>query len=130
MTLHRYYIWCNKMRTHLDELIEKNLKKPIPKKEYKIEFMMYMSLWYGMLYVVIEGWKELELTDDENQITDLIKSNNVNLLKRYRNATFHYQKEYNNIKFEEFFREKTTVNWVRQINKELGRWFLNYYKHT
>ena len=37
-----------------------------------------MALLYGMLYVVIEGWQELGLSDPE--IDQLLKSPNVGLL--------------------------------------------------
>ena len=29
------------------------------------ELLMYMSLWYGTLFVLAEGWRELSLTDPE-----------------------------------------------------------------
>ena len=50
-----------------------------------------MSLWYGGLYVVIEGWKELGLSDPH--VDDLLRSSNVELLKRYRHGTFHFQRD-------------------------------------
>lgn len=84
---------------------------------------MYMSIWYGLLFVVIEGWQELELSD--NKLTNLInEAEKVDLLRRYRNGTFHYQKNYEDDRFEKFFQEPTTVNWIRSLNQEFGRWFL------
>ena len=88
ITLHRYYIWGNKMRTDFDVILK--LKKRIPKKRYEIESFMYMSYWYGGLYVVIEGWKKLGLVD--RKIGSLLKSPYVGLLRRYRNGVFHFQK--------------------------------------
>lgn len=58
----------------------------------EIESFLYMSYWYGGLYVVIEGWQRLKLSDDI--IDNLLISSNVQLLKRYRNGVFHFQKEY------------------------------------
>ncbi len=83
---------------------------------------MYMSIWYGLLYVVIEGWQNLKLSDA--QIDNLLKSENVDLLKKYRNGTFHYQKIYDDVRFQKFFEKRETVNWVRSLNEEIGRWFL------
>ena len=86
-----------------------------------------MSLWYGLLYVVIEGWRELKLEDQE--IGKLLRSNNTDLLKRYRNGVFHFQVDYNDKRFEKFFEEITTVAWVRKLNEEFSRFFLNYFRN-
>jgi hypothetical protein len=50
-------------------------------------FWALSYLFYASLYVVIEGWGKLELTDQE--ITDLLGSQNVRTLKDFRNAVFH-----------------------------------------
>ncbi len=117
-TLHRYFVWANKMRTDFDNILSAKKQD----KYSKIESMMYMSLWYGLLYVVIEGWNKLKLSD--NEIDLLLRSKNVKLLKNYRHGVFHYHENYNDQKFINFFLEQTTVNWVRSLNKEFGRWFL------
>jgi hypothetical protein len=80
--LHRYFIWANQMRTHFDGLLANKTD------HFDVESMMYMSLWYGLLYVVIEGWRELHLEDEV--INKLLEPGNTELLKRYRNATFHF----------------------------------------
>lgn len=120
ITLHRYYIWANKMRDHFDLLI--NTKNQIEEYRYEIEAVMYMSLWYACLYVVIEGWQELRLSDDV--VNKLLESEYVQKLKRYRNGVFHFQKEYKDIRFEELDKEKGAVEWIRKLNSELGRFFL------
>ncbi|MCK5588863.1 MAG: hypothetical protein KAI16_00950 [Candidatus Pacebacteria bacterium] len=121
-TLHRYYIYAISMKSHFEEI----LKNEQNTKEQQIMRDMYMSLWYGMLYVVVEGWQQLKLTDEK--INKLLKSNNIKLLKRYRNGTFHFQKNYNDDRFKDFFNEPTTVEWSRSLNKHLGRWFLENLK--
>ena len=118
-TLHRYYIWANRMRTHFDELLQRNAAKP---KE-EIESFLYMSYWYGGLFVVIEGWQELGLS--EPTIDKLLASPNVQLLRRYRNGVFHFQKNYFDDRFVEFMREgENTVEWVRDLTLHFGRYFL------
>jgi hypothetical protein len=128
-TLHRYWIWANRMRKHFDDHLGKEKKK---KDEFRkkigmgFEEFMYMSLWYALLYVVIEGWKRLGLVDTE--IDRLLHSLNVNLLKRYRNGVFHYQKGYIDERFIGFIRDgKNCVSWVRELNTQLGRFFLMYF---
>lgn len=118
-TLHRYYIWANRMRTHFDEVLSKGV--PVGKDE--IECFLYMSYWYGGLYVVIEGWRELKITDPV--IDTLLQSPNVQLLRRYRNGTFHFQRKYLDEKFTDLFAKGSyTVAWVRNLNVEFGRYFL------
>ncbi len=127
--LHRYFIWANKMRTHFDETLEKHSNQQNNEHQFGIESMIYMSLWYGLLYVVIEGWKSLKLGDAT--IDELLRSPNTDLLKCYRNASFHYPKKrkYHDERFENFFKESTTVEWVRKLNSEFGRYFFNTLKN-
>jgi hypothetical protein len=123
LALHRYYIWANRMRTHFDDVIVKSELD----KAAEIESFLYMSYWYGGLYVVIEGWQELSLSD--HTIDAMIQSSNVQLLKRYRNGVFHFQKEYNDERFLAFMRDgHDTVQWVRSLNLEFGRYFLEYFR--
>ena len=55
ITLHRYYIWANRMRTHFDDILVRGDELA----DHQIETFLYMSYWYAGLYVVIEGWREL-----------------------------------------------------------------------
>ena len=98
VTLHRYFIWANRMRTHFDEILARE-QCPFEGVAF-IESFLYMSYWYGGLYVVIEGWKALNLSDDI--INELLDSRNVKLLKRYRNGVFHFQHDYHDRRFHEF----------------------------
>jgi hypothetical protein len=81
-----------------------------------------MSYWYGGLYVVVEGWRKLRLSDPK--IDALLTSQNVNLLKRYRNGIFHFQKNYLDERFIEFMESQDSVPWVRELNLAFGDYFL------
>src|SRR5258708_14276090 len=52
----------------------------------------FMYYWYGSLYVVVEGFRSLHLNDQS--ITVLLGSPNVNALRGCRNAAFHFQPSY------------------------------------
>jgi hypothetical protein len=129
ITLHRYFIWADRMRVHFDQVLQ-NLgsdPKPISDKLFKnekgINTFLYMSLWYGTFYVLIEGWQELGLED--KKIDDMLKSANVVLLKRYRNGVFHFQKEYYDKRFTELMENGLDIaNWIRDLRDEFSRWFL------
>ncbi len=52
-----------------------------------------MAYWYGGLFAVTEGWKELGFHDDE--IVQLLsQEDKVDILRRYRNGAFHFQRSY------------------------------------
>jgi hypothetical protein len=127
VALHRYFIWANKMRTDFDVLLTKRKNKKVPESLTLIEDNMYMSYWYAGLYVVIEGWRELKLED--TAIDNLLsREDYVELLRRYRNGVFHYQKDYFDSRFAEvWFQKKDFVTWVRELNRQFGRYFLQWH---
>lgn len=123
LSLHRYYIWANKMRENFDSIV--STKKDIKPEDFADELGLYMSYWYGGLYVVIEGWQDIKLSDEK--IDSLLKSDNVELLRRYRNGAFHYQKNYFDDRFFDLFlKGQEVIKWIRQLNLEFGRFFLTY----
>jgi len=91
VSLHKYFIWSDRMKVHFDGVLKKIEGSNLRKKQ-SVEANLYMSYWYGGMYVVIEGWNDLGLKDDA--IDKLLKSKNVKLLRGYRNGVFHYQRKY------------------------------------
>jgi hypothetical protein len=89
-SLHRYFLWATNMH-HLftTALTEKGQLDLRAWTKESIKAFEYMSYWYAGLFVVVEGWRELKLDDlIPNQ---LLRSRNVDLLRRFRNSVFHYQ---------------------------------------
>lgn len=82
----------------------------------------FMAYWYVSLYVVIEGWQTLDLTDPV--IDALIASEHTNQLRLHRNATCHFQKTLVVDKWERFYREPGTVDWVRSLDQEFRRYLV------
>lgn len=128
VSLHKYFIRANKMRTDFDNLHtqthENKMPESQPMNQWNIECELYMSFWYAGVYVIIEGWRELQLAD--RRIEELLNHENyVELLRRYRNGIFHFQKEYFDQRLANVWMEKEEfVQWIRTLNKELGRYFL------
>ena len=82
-----------------------------------------LSVWYALLYVVIEGFKELKLSHPE--VDDLLKNEElVDSLRLFRNAVFHYQKDPITEKLLKFLAEKNSEYWIMDINKALEKFFL------
>lgn len=124
-SLGRYFIWSDKMRHEFHVLIASN------KGDDDMVFLeyvhLYMSYWYASLYVVIEGWQAMNLKDDA--INGLLDSPYLDLLRRYRNAVFHFQKRFSDKRFMELMLAgEESVDWVRNVHSEFGRYFLSFWK--
>lgn len=81
-----------------------------------------MCLWYGMLFVVIEGWQEAALSDPE--IDHLLQSPNVDLLRRFRNGIFHFQQHWLDPRLTDFCGTPDGVHWVRMLTSAFRCYFL------
>jgi hypothetical protein len=79
-----------------------------------------MQIWYGLLYVVIEGWKELGLADAE--IDNLLRqADYVTKLRNFRNAVFHYQRQFLPVKQEGLFADRSMVEWITSLSDAFKR---------
>lgn len=139
VSLHKYFFWCDRMRVLFQESLRDYGNNPIieyffKNEEYiKIQHLwatdvgLYMSYWYSGLYVVIEGWQELNLHDENIDL--LLESPYVELLKRYRNGAFHYQNNDYDKRFSNFIDiGADTSDWILKLNNEFSRYFLDYFK--
>ncbi len=128
LSLHRYYIYSNRLKEYFDFTVTNYKCDEEAPLQAAMRFtisdpMMFMFYWYASLYVVIEGWQELCLSDPE--IDALLASPNVQLLKRFRNGLFHYQKNYGDNRFTELLRPgEDVVPWVRDLHGKIGAYFL------
>lgn len=133
VTLHRYFIWADRMRLHFDDVLRLTSANPVlkgfVKKKEGIDTFLYMSLWYATFYVLIEGWQKLKLSDPK--IDEYLQSKNVDLLRRYRNGVFHFQHKYFDSRFLELMENgDDIVNWVRGLRDEFSRWFITIHAKT
>jgi hypothetical protein len=86
-----------------------------------------MSLWYGLLYVVAEGWTFFGFVDP--RIDELLKSENLLKLKDIRNANFHPQNEYWHRKHTDLITEgEAPVAWVTNLHAAFSEFFLKKFK--
>lgn len=82
---------------------------------------MRLSVWYALLQIVVEGYRELELTDPEVDFF-LANEDYVISLRRFRNAMFHYQENPFSNKLLEFL-ELDDGEWARGLNAAFKRYF-------
>jgi len=124
-SLFRYYMSMSLVRqefySHLPS-VEDNADDPA---QAGMEFLftkagLMMQIWYGLLYVVIEGWKELGFVDAE--IDNLLRqADHVTKLRNFRNAVFHYQRQFLPVKQEGLFADRSTVEWITNLSDAFKR---------
>lgn len=126
VSLYRYFAWADYMRTTFRESLHS--KEAIPGIGDPRTFVT-MSYWFGALYVVVEAWQE-ELDDVNDPRIDALLTNAdyVDLLRRYRNAAFHYQPDYFHEKLLELMDAGSEVDeWIHDLHdafrSRLGNWF-------
>lgn len=128
-TLHRYFIWANRMRDHFRQVVE--AQGPPPESDALFHWLigpfLYFCYWFATLYVIIEGWKELGLKDDK--IDALLGSDYVDLLRRFRNGVFHFQRDYFDPRFTNYVKAgDPATNWADELHDEFSRYFLEWYE--
>lgn len=120
----RYLFWAEINKNKLEELFDStddSEKIPIS------DFFAYSSLWYGSLFVVIEGWETLKLKDDT--INDLLVEHDElkSLLRRYRNGVYHFQPNLLDNRFVAFGSTKNnSYLWAKLLHEEFVRYFSDW----
>ena len=129
ITLYRYFACAAHMRDLFRrEVSEDWLQIRIADMSDLLDFFysapgIYLMYSYSGIYLVIEGWKDLKLSDPK--IDSLLDCPFVDRLRLFRNATFHYQKDPISWKHLQFFgtEEEQTEKWLDSLYSELERFF-------
>lgn len=79
-----------------------------------------MQIWYGLLYVVIEGWEQagLKVAEIDGLLTETDK---VAKLRAFRNAVFHFQRQFLPTKQEGLFADRSMVEWITKLSDAYKR---------
>lgn len=82
--------------------------------------------WFASEYVVIEGWREVDFHDID--IDELLSKNqnSIDLLRRARNAVFHYQQSPFDKRLEEFAKEFHESGWLVDLHQLFLKFMLCY----
>ena len=122
LTLHRYYLWANRMYAYYMSSGQAPEER-VARRLWLQSTFAYSALWLSLLFVVAEGWSELELHDEE--VNRLLASPNRELLRRFRNGAFHFQPTYFDARFTEFFHgPQEPIEWASELHKAIGQWFI------
>ena len=92
---------------------------------------LYLRTWYASLYVVVEGWQEIGLADTEvDQALNWLEVNDeIRILRRFRNAVFHFPKELADIRIVDLLLLGAASNTLRRVNElhgAFGSYFLRW----
>jgi hypothetical protein len=83
-----------------------------------------IMVWYALLYVVVEGYRELNISYPPlNEV--LAEGEYDSLLRRFRNATFHYQENPFSAKLVDFLEKPESESWIQGLNRQLEAFFLD-----
>lgn len=81
-----------------------------------------LSVLYGLIYVVIEGYKELKCTNPKADEL-LSQEDFVDALRLFRNSTFHFQKDPIPEKAMKFLELPESENWIRALHLAFKNFF-------
>jgi hypothetical protein len=119
-SLHRYFLNASTLRRLYRSRAEEFGLASGPADSDWVQQFAYLSLWYGSLYVVAEGWLELSLSSPKVEIL-LSNSENLGSLRRFRNGVFHFQRNYWDDRITDFIGLGAgSAVWINSLHKALG----------
>ena len=123
MSLHRYFIWADRMRVLALDLLGQGHGNAAD----ALFLHPYFFYWYAGSYVVIEGWRELDLHDAV--IDDLLSTKAyVEALRLHRNGAYQFQPTYFAEKVIGFVSEAGSAEWIHKLQQAFSSWFLAYFE--
>ena len=78
----------------------------------------YLSVWFALLYVVVEGWRKWKFFDAK--VDPLLTANHIDELKAYRHAIFHAE-EFDAPAVMLFEAKPDRSKWISELSNELRR---------
>ncbi len=81
-----------------------------------------LSVLYGLIYVVVEGYKELKCANPK--VDELLSQEEfVDALRLFRNSTFHYQKNPIPEKALKFLELPESESWIKALHLAFKKFF-------
>lgn len=81
-----------------------------------------ISVWYALLFVVVEGYRELKA--DDTGVNELLANEEMtDSLRRFRHAVFHYQEDPVGPKLMTFLEAKESETWAPKLHSAFKAFF-------
>jgi hypothetical protein len=127
LALQRYCSIAEWLRTHFWQLQDSQdfkQKRGLSTNDFLIYLLSPPAclwlLWCGMLFAVVEGYRELQLEDPKvDQL--LNQAGRVDVLRRCRNGAFHFQKDYFDDRFMAAILDLLFSQWAIDLTMALAR---------
>ncbi len=128
-SLYRYALWADMLRVQFETSLARDrqeIESRLQTKQFVfdrklLEFEMYMFLWLGVLYTVIEGWPMLKT--NESKIKILLRSRFKDLLRDFRNATFHPE-DFDDARIRVMVATgQEFIEWAKEVTLEFNSFF-------
>jgi hypothetical protein len=129
VSLYRHVFWADNLRKQFESVrtrdrteLERRLRtKQLVFESKLLESEMYLCLWLGCLYSVIEGWSNLNI--NEPRIRKLLNKGYKKKLLGFRNAVFH-PVDYDDRRLQALATEgQKSIDWAREITYEFKSFF-------
>jgi hypothetical protein len=80
----------------------------------------YLAYWFASLYVLAEGWQELKFSHPA--VNPFLTDDRLDVLRRFRNFVFHFQKNYADSKFDDLaLNDRANVEWALRFAAALDQ---------
>jgi hypothetical protein len=114
--LRRYFLHTARNR----DLFLVEQKRKSPRFLHKDRSRAHLELWYACLSTVLEGWKKERI--NHAPVTEMARDHRkIDLLKKYRNAVFHYSPDYDDLRFVAVSEEADFEEWALKLHMQLAR---------
>lgn len=124
-SLHKHWITADAVKSRMNleiKVPEGEMPKELIAEAQKWSQMQTMAVFYGLFYVVIEGYCALKLNDEA--IDALLGTNDYeSRLRRFRNAVFHYQADPFDKRLIEFLDAKDSEHWGKALYEAFEKFF-------
>jgi hypothetical protein len=120
-SLHKHWLNADAVKQIVKTPIADKSGVPNNLAEFHSSFAR-LSVLYGLTYVVIEGYRELKVTN--KKVDELISQKDfVNSLRLFRNSTFHYQKAPISEKALTYLELPESEHWIRELHIAFKQYF-------
>lgn len=129
ISLFRYSLWAHSMMSNFEMVLNRDrqeMRHQLARGQTTfdtklLESEMYHCLWFGILYVVIEGWPRLRVKNQ--RITELLRAPHKKLLRNFRNTTFHPE-NYDDKRIRDLMATgQPSIDWAREVTREFKTFF-------
>jgi hypothetical protein len=125
VALHKHWVTADSINHHLRQSLstpQEGSERALSDSGQMMSIFAALSVWYSLLYVVVEGYRELNYHDEQTDLL-LAHAEYVTALRLFRNATFHYRGLQPSPKLMTFLEAKDSETWIQELNRALKNFF-------